>query len=84
MLAAASDRVIGYREQRSEIASVIAGVFGWRALARELVGKIPFGGGLIPKAGISYAATLAVGMSLERLWVPARLRIHARRTSCGL
>jgi hypothetical protein len=68
MLAAASDRVIGYREQGSEIASIVAGAFGWRALARELVGKIPFGGGLIPKAGIAYAATFAVGMSLERLY----------------
>jgi hypothetical protein len=68
LLAAASDRVIGYREQSSEIASIVAGAFGWRALARELAGKIPFGGGLIPKAGISYAATFAVGMSLERLY----------------
>jgi hypothetical protein len=68
MLAAASDRAIGYREQSSEIASIVAGAFGWRALARELVGKIPFGGGLIPKAGVAYAATVAVGMSLERLY----------------
>jgi len=68
LLAAASDRAIGYREQRSEIASIVASAFGWRALARELVGKIPFGGGLIPKAGIAYAATFAVGMSLERLY----------------
>ena len=67
-LAALSDRVPGYREQRSEIASIVAGAFGWRALARELVGKIPFGGGLIPKAGIAWAGTYAVGLSLERLY----------------
>jgi len=67
-LAAVSDRPIGYREQRSEVASIIASAFGWRALARELVGKVPFGGGLIPKAGIAYAATFAVGLSLERLY----------------
>lgn len=67
-LAAASDRAVGYREQRSEIASIVAGAFGWRALARELIGKVPFGGGLIPKAGIAYAATFAVGVSLERLY----------------
>jgi hypothetical protein len=67
-LAALSDRTPGYREQRSEIASMIAGAFGWRALARELVGKIPFGGGLIPKAGIAWAGTFAVGLSLERLY----------------
>jgi hypothetical protein len=68
LLAGLSDRVPGYREQRSEIASMIAGAFGWRALARELVGKIPFGGGLIPKAGIAWAGTFAVGLSLERLY----------------
>ncbi|HEY1758296.1 MAG TPA: hypothetical protein VGG72_23190 [Bryobacteraceae bacterium] len=68
LLAGLSDRSPGYREQRSEIASIVAGAFGWRALARELVGKIPFGGGLIPKAGIAWAGTFAVGLSLERLY----------------
>jgi hypothetical protein len=68
LLAALSDRAPGYREQRSEIGSIVAGAFGWRALARELVGKIPFGGGLIPKAGIAWAGTFAVGLSLERLY----------------
>jgi hypothetical protein len=67
-LAAGSDRPVGYREQRTEIASIVAGAFGWRALARELIGKVPFGGGLIPKAGIAWAGTFAVGMSLERLY----------------
>ena len=67
-LAAASDRTVGYREQRSEIASIVAGAFGWRALARELMGKIPFGGGLLPKAGIAWAGTFVVGKSLERLY----------------
>jgi hypothetical protein len=67
-LGAASDRTVGYREQKSAIASIVAGAFGWRALARELIGKVPFGGGLIPKAGIAYAGTFAVGVSLERLY----------------
>lgn len=68
LLAAASDRPIGYREQKTEVAGVIAGAFGWRALARELVGKIPFGGGLIPKAAIAFAGTYVVGSSLERMY----------------
>ena len=55
MIAGGSDREVGYMEQKSEIAGVIASAFGWRALARELVGKIPFGGGLIAKAGVAYA-----------------------------
>ena len=68
MLAGGSDRAPGYREQRNEIASIIAGAFGWKALARELVGKVPFGGGLIPKAAIAWAGTFVVGLSLERLY----------------
>jgi hypothetical protein len=68
LLAAASDRPVGYREQRTEIASVIAGAFGWRALARELAGKIPLGAGLIPKAAIAFAGTYVVGVSMERLY----------------
>jgi hypothetical protein len=68
LIAAASDQDVGYREQRAQIAGIVAGAFGWRALARELVGKIPFGGGLIPKAAISYAGTYTVGVGLERLY----------------
>jgi len=68
MLAAANDRTIGYRQQKSEIASLFAGAFGWRAIARELIGVIPMGGGIIPKAGIAFAGTFVMGMSLERLY----------------
>jgi hypothetical protein len=68
LLAAANDRAIGYGEQRSQIASIAASSFGWRALARELIGKVPFGGGLIPKAAIGWAGTFAVGLSIERLY----------------
>jgi hypothetical protein len=68
LLGAASDRTVGYGAQKSEIASIAASSFGWRALARELVGKIPMGGGLIPKAAIAWAGTWAVGLSLERLY----------------
>jgi hypothetical protein len=66
LIAAASDAPVGYREQKAEIASIITGAFGFRAIARELVGKIPFGGGLIPKAAVAFAGTYVVGLSLER------------------
>ena len=66
LIAAASDRPVGYFEQKSQIASIIAGAFGWRAIARQLAGKIPLGEGLIPKAAIAYAGTYVVGLSLER------------------
>ena len=68
LLAAASDRPVGYNEQRAEIASIVAGAFGWRAIARELISKIPLGGGLIPKAAVAYAGTYVMGQSFERLY----------------
>jgi uncharacterized protein (DUF697 family) len=68
LIGAASDRPIGYSEQKAEIGSIVAGAFGWRAIARELISKIPLGGGLIPKAAIAYAGTWVVGQSFERFY----------------
>lgn len=68
LIAAASDQEVGYQEQAAQIAAIVGGAVGWRALARELVGKIPFGGGLIPKAAIAYAGTYTVGLGLERFY----------------
>jgi hypothetical protein len=68
IIAAASDREAGYTHQKSEIATVIGSAFGWRALARQLVGKIPFGGGLIGKSAVAYAGTKVLGLSLDRLY----------------
>lgn len=67
LMAAAHDRPIGYKEQKLEIGIIAASSFGWRALARELAGKIPLGGGLIPKAAIAFAGTWIVGLSLEKI-----------------
>ena len=68
MIAAASNHPVGYREQKAELGSILASAFGWRAVARELVAHIPFGGGLLPKAGIAYAGTRVVGLSMDRLY----------------
>jgi uncharacterized protein (DUF697 family) len=65
LIAAAYGKEVGFVDQKGALLSIAAGAFGWRALARELVGKIPLGGGLIPKGAIAYAGTYAVGKSLE-------------------
>jgi hypothetical protein len=65
LIAAVHGREVGFVHQKGAILSIIAGAFGWRALARELVGKIPLGGGLIPKGAIAYGGSYAVGKSLE-------------------
>jgi len=65
LIAAASDKPVGYDKQVAELVSIAAGAFGWRALARELVGFIPAGGGLLPKGAIAFAATYVLGKGLE-------------------
>ena len=67
LIAAACGKKIGLSEQTTEVISIAAGAFGWRALARELAGKIPLGGGLIPKGAIAFAATYVLGKGIERL-----------------
>ena len=65
LIAAACGKEAGFAQQKAEVLSIVAGAFGWRAIARELVGKIPLGGGLIPKGVIAFAGTMVVGKSLE-------------------
>ena len=67
LIAAASDSQIGYSEQSGQITSIIGAAFGWRAVARELVSKIPAGGGLVSKGLVSFAGTYVVGMGLDHL-----------------
>ena len=67
LIAGAHGHAVGYAEQKAQIAVIVAGAFGWRALARELVGKIPLGGGLIPKAAVAFAGTYVVGLGLEKV-----------------
>jgi hypothetical protein len=67
MIAAACGVDVGFGRQKLEIGAIAASAFGWRAIARELAGKIPLGGGLIPKGAIAYAGTYLIGKGLERL-----------------
>src|SRR5437899_7517972 len=55
LIAAASGNEVGYQHQKAEIAAIIASAFGWRAIARQIVGKIPLGAGMIAKGAIAYA-----------------------------
>jgi hypothetical protein len=66
LIGAACGSDVGLAAQKGAVVSIIGGAFGWRALARELAGKIPFGGGLIPKGAIAYAGTFVVVKALQR------------------
>ena len=66
LIGAACGSDVGLGAQKGSVVSIIGSAFGWRALARELAGKVPFGGGLIPKGAIAYAGTFVVGKALQR------------------
>ncbi len=67
LISAACGKETGFAAQKGQLVSIAAGAFGWRALAREMAGKIPLGGGLIAKGAIAFAGTFVVGKSLEFL-----------------
>jgi hypothetical protein len=68
-IAAACGKQVGLGKQKAAILTIVSGAFGWRALAREMVGHIPLGGGLIPKGAIAFAGTYLAGKGLEYLHV---------------
>lgn len=71
-LAAIYDRDLGFRQQGPEIMSIVGAAFGWRSVARELVGQIPLGGGVVPKAAIAFAGTWAVGDGIAFYYATGR------------
>jgi hypothetical protein len=79
LIAAASGHEVGFAHQKAAIGTIVGAAFGWRALARELVGKIPLGGGLIPKGAIAFAGTFAVGKALESIYAKQPLTAREHR-----
>ena len=61
-LAAAYGLDINFKARLKELAPLLINAFGWRAIARELVGVVPVVG-FVAKAGIAYAGTVTVGKS---------------------
>jgi uncharacterized protein (DUF697 family) len=60
------------RDRLKEIVPVVAGAMGWRSLAREFVGLVPGGVGLLVKGAIAYAGTYVVGKGAEWFWRTGR------------
>ena len=65
LLAAAHGHEVGYDKQTLKIGSIVGAAMGWRALARQLVSKVPAGGGLVSKGLIAFAGTYVTGRGLE-------------------
>ena len=60
-IAAAYGREIDLRARTRELLPVVGSAFGWRAAARELIGLVPGGVGLLIKGSVAYAGTYTVG-----------------------
>ena len=65
LLAAAHGKEVSYDRQSVKIGSIAGVALGWRAIARQLVSKVPAGAGLVPKGLIAFAGTYVVGRALE-------------------
>jgi uncharacterized protein (DUF697 family) len=79
-LAAAYGLPVNLRARMRELLPVVGSAFGWRAVAREVVGIVPGGIGVVVKGSIAYAGTYSVGKaaviyySTGQLISPSRLR----------
>ena len=60
-IAAAYGREVDLRARTRELLPVVGSAFGWRAAARQLVGLVPGGIGLVVKGAMAYAGTYTVG-----------------------
>lgn len=60
-IAAAYGKAVDLRARTRELLPVVGSAFGWRAAARELIGLVPGGIGLVVKGSIAYAGTYTVG-----------------------
>lgn len=67
-IAAALNLPYHLRERLKEIVPVVAGAMGWRSLAREFVGIVPGGVGVLVKGAVAYAGTYVVGKSAYWYW----------------
>ncbi len=90
MLAAVHGHEVGFDSQSIKIGSIMGAALGWRAIARQVVSKVPAGIGLVPKGLIAFAGTYAVGRGLEHwfregtaLDVAARRRHFAHAREAG-
>jgi len=82
-LAAAFGRTPEPRARLREIAPIIGTAFGWRSLAREMVGLVPGGVGMALKAMVAYAGTFVTGRAAVFYYLvgrrPTRIELRGMR-----
>ena len=62
-LAAAYGKEIDFKARTRELLPVVGSAFGWRTVARQLIGLVPGGIGVAVKGAVAYAGTYTVGKS---------------------
>lgn len=62
-LAAAYGKEIDLKARTRELLPVVGSAFGWRIVARQLIGLVPGGVGVAVKGAVAYAGTYTVGKS---------------------
>jgi uncharacterized protein (DUF697 family) len=67
-LAAIHELPLDLRSRSRDLGPLLGNAFGWRAIARELIGLAPGGVGLVAKGAIAYAGTMALGKALQKLY----------------
>ncbi|MBI3925081.1 MAG: hypothetical protein HY319_06035 [Armatimonadetes bacterium] len=67
MMAALHGRPLDFFDRVSELWPVVGSAFGWRQLARELVGRVPVAGWAM-KAAVAYSGTWMVGEGSRRFY----------------
>lgn len=70
-LGAAFGQKPGYAQVK-EMVGTFASAFGWRTLARQLVGLVPAGIGLVLKGSIAYSGTMAIGKAAQWFYQSGR------------
>lgn len=64
-IAAAYGLPVDLRARTRELLPVVGSAFGWRSLARELLGFVPGGFGIVLKGSIAFAGTYTVGKAAQ-------------------
>lgn len=63
-LAAIYGLEVDFQSRLAELAPLLGNAFGWRAIARELVGLVPVVG-FVSRAAIAYAGTITAGRAMQ-------------------
>ena len=77
-IAAAYGQEVDLRARVRELLPVVGSAFGWRALARELLGLVPGGIGVVVKGSVAYAGTYTVGKGADIFYSTGQTLSDAR------